>query len=97
MSCPSHGASDVGKTSPMGDGKYGQTDLAGNVWEWNLDQYAPYVVTCVDCAYLPASSPGRVQRGGGSLGNAGLLVSYRTDSGEDGRGHAIGARCARAP
>src|SRR6185503_5212427 len=27
----------VGSRSPQGDGKWGQADLAGNVWEWTLD------------------------------------------------------------
>jgi formylglycine-generating enzyme required for sulfatase activity len=29
-------ANRVGSESPKGDGKYGQADLAGNVWEWTL-------------------------------------------------------------
>ena len=34
---------NVGSKSPTGDGKWGQADLAGGVWEWNLDWYAsPY-------------------------------------------------------
>jgi formylglycine-generating enzyme required for sulfatase activity len=30
----------VGSTSPLGDGRYGQADLAGSVWEWGRDVVA---------------------------------------------------------
>src|SRR5262249_23594259 len=48
----------VGTESPAGDGKWGQTDLAGNMAEWVLDNFvnynAIYPKTCADCASLPA-------------------------------------------
>jgi formylglycine-generating enzyme required for sulfatase activity len=50
-------------TATLGVGKWGQLDLAGEVWEWTLDSLATYVDPCTDCAYLPASS-GPVFRGG---------------------------------
>ena len=58
---------NVGSKSPKGDGKWGQSDLAGNVWEWTLDWYAsPYSMPCNNCADLTAASY-RVVRGGGFL------------------------------
>jgi hypothetical protein len=62
----------------MGAGYWGQFDLAGEVWEWNLDWYAPYVDPCIDCAYLPTTAPSRVIRGGYfhvDLGGAAYLLS----------------------
>jgi formylglycine-generating enzyme required for sulfatase activity len=91
----------VGFDSPKGDGKWGHADLAGNVWEWTLDFYAPYVTPCSDCAYVGDSSTGsRVARGGGGTDKAStLLASARapwvswTLSGVT----FGGARCARTP
>jgi formylglycine-generating enzyme required for sulfatase activity len=40
---------DVG-THPTGRGPYGHDDLAGNVWEWQQDEYDPY-------AYRRAGAP----------------------------------------
>jgi formylglycine-generating enzyme len=58
-------------TKNSGDGRWGQSDLAGNVAEWTLDfQAYTYAVPCTDCAQL-APGPGtgspsyRMQRGGG--------------------------------
>src|SRR5206468_1762189 len=47
-----HGSTnDVGSESRLGDGKYGQADLTGNVWEWTLDWWydGSYPSTCNDC------------------------------------------------
>jgi formylglycine-generating enzyme required for sulfatase activity len=49
---------------PAGDGKWGQSDLSGNLAEWTLDYYAPaYPSPCKDCANLTPSE-GRIARGG---------------------------------
>lgn len=58
---------DVGK-APKGNGKWGQADLAGNVWEWVLDfRYGTsprdYLMPCDNCASL-ASEYNRVILGG---------------------------------
>jgi formylglycine-generating enzyme required for sulfatase activity len=89
---------------PAGNGKYGQADLAGNVWEWNLDEYlSTYVVPCNNCSYLPASSPpsssfSRLVRGGAiSTFAMPLLASYRDIYTPTVRLYYIGARCARTP
>jgi formylglycine-generating enzyme required for sulfatase activity len=51
------GTFDVGSKSPKGDGLWGQSDLAGNVWEWNLDWCAsPYADPCNNCADLASAS-----------------------------------------
>jgi len=87
----------VGSRSPKGDGRYGQSDLAGSMWEWNLDWYAPYQNSCNDCANLSAAS-GRVVRGGGWSGGAsGLRAAYRDFYGPAYRVFSIGARCSRTP
>jgi len=99
--CPLGVVHPVGSKSPAGDGKWGQADLAGNVWEWNLDwNENSYVTPCVDCANLTADpmAPYRVIRGG-SFGNGtnALLVSYRDLDPPYYRGDLVGVRCARGP
>jgi formylglycine-generating enzyme len=86
----------VGHTS-LGAGNWGQLDLAGEVWEWNLDWFAPYVDPCIDCAYLTTQSQ-VVIRGGSFNGNlTSLLPAHRKDSLPDSRVNSIGIRCARTP
>jgi formylglycine-generating enzyme len=92
-SCSS--AQNVGTKSPKGDGKWGHSDLAGNVWEWTLDWYGTYPLPCTNCASLGAASY-RVIRGGS-------WDDVPSDVGSAGRGflHApgdrgFGLRCARS-
>jgi formylglycine-generating enzyme len=49
-----------------GRGRFGQLDLAGSVWEWTLDTYAPYPSTaCDNCANVTSTAEdGRAFRGG---------------------------------
>jgi formylglycine-generating enzyme required for sulfatase activity len=88
------GTQNVGSKSPKGDGKWGQSDLAGNVWEWNLDWYAsPYTNPCNNCADLTSASY-RVVRGGYFDNGASYLRSASRNS--DGPVSVyVGARCAR--
>jgi formylglycine-generating enzyme required for sulfatase activity len=80
-----------------GNGKWGQADLAGNMWEWVLDWYASYPNPCNNCANFTASAV-RVVRGGGFGVNAsGLLSSFRVSVTPSDRGSSVGARCARTP
>jgi len=84
----------VGSVS-AGNGKWGQADLAGNVWEWVQDTDAPYAGTCNDCANL---TPGiRVIRGGSYQDTAAALLSSNRSSAYPGIGRfkILGARCAR--
>jgi len=91
------GTNAVGSESPMGDGRWGQSGLAGNVWEWVLDWHqSPYETPCEDCAqFVPAAN--RVFRGGG-FDSWGSLQrgSYRKSHSPEYRSVAIGMRCARA-
>jgi len=89
----------VGSVSPKGNGLYGHADLAGNVWEWNLDWFTSYAATCNNCANSTSPSI-RVIRGSSFGGSAsGLLSSSRGDFGAPGSrgGGVIGLRCARTP
>lgn len=88
---------DVGSTSPKGDGRWGQADLAGNVWEWMFDWYVhPYVNPCVDCAILTGPSPYRVIRGGGySSDVSALRAAFRSNFVPTSRATYLGARCVR--
>jgi formylglycine-generating enzyme required for sulfatase activity len=87
-----------------GAGRWGQLDLAGELWEWNLDLgVSIYADPCVDCVQLDASSSVRVIRGGmwhdgtpdGST--AVLHPWYRDSNAPTGRSASTGFRCARAP
>jgi formylglycine-generating enzyme required for sulfatase activity len=94
-------AENVGSRSPKGDGKWGQSDLAGNVKEWTLDWYSSqYPMPCNNCANLSATSglglPGRALRGGSYFDYAWVLrSSYRDIELPEYRDNPNGARCAR--
>jgi formylglycine-generating enzyme required for sulfatase activity len=86
-------------SKPAGDGLWGQSDLAGNVWEWNLDWYAPaYATPCTDCADLTAAT-NRIIHGGSYQDNLNAIrASYRYPGYvPTGRVPNVGFRCARAP
>ncbi|HEY6477039.1 MAG TPA: SUMF1/EgtB/PvdO family nonheme iron enzyme [Polyangia bacterium] len=84
---------------PKGDGRFGQSDLLGNVMEWLQDWkvYSNPQVPCVDCADLTSGSF-RLLRGGSA-------ESYKQNLGTNADENNypptetwayIGARCARA-
>jgi sulfatase modifying factor 1 len=80
-----------------GNGKWGQSDLGGNVAEWNLDVQASYSMPCSDCASL-AAAPNRAIRGGGFNSDlTSLLASARDANTPTTRNEIYGVRCARAP
>jgi formylglycine-generating enzyme len=86
---------DVG-TKPLGDGKWGQSDLGGNVWEWSLDWSAAYVDPCIDCANLVTATM-RVIRGAGFDNiDVNLRSQYRFPWDPTVRSRHVGLRCARA-
>jgi len=92
------GANTVGSESTRGDGRWGHADLAGGVFEWTLDWYAPaYSTTCDDCANLTPDSL-RVVRGGSFLDDAPFLrAAKRGNLTPTDRTYVVGFRCARAP
>jgi formylglycine-generating enzyme len=88
----------VGSRSPKGDGFFGQADLAGDVWEWTLDQFKDvYPAPCADCAYSQGLSFQVIRGGGWFYDESSLLTSQRIANGSDIQDRVLGARCARAP
>src|SRR5262245_7078988 len=81
--CATAGQTVVGSTSPVGDGMWGHTDLAGNAWEWGLDWFAPNApMPCDDCANLtPATT--RIVRGGSFNDPASMQRSARRGNGTE--------------
>lgn len=101
--CPAGACSKIQGvgTKLAGAGKWGQLDLAGNAWEWNLDVYkSPYrEANCRDCADTGSDSSSlRVFRGG-SAGNDAAMLGAGSRYSRDPADHNgfIGLRCARDP
>ena len=86
---------DVGSV-PLGVARWGQLDMAGNVWEWTLDVLAKYdTPPRTDYANL-ASGAYRVQRGGSySYRAGGLRAAQRGYQVPWERSPGVGVRCAR--
>lgn len=84
-------------TKGAGDGRWGQSDLAGNVSEWMLDWNGSYPNPCTDCADLAAGTD-RVVRGGAfDLLADEMRTGARTHNRPANRDVDLGVRCARAP
>jgi formylglycine-generating enzyme required for sulfatase activity len=85
-------------TLTAGNGRWHQSDLSGNLWEWNLDWYAEaYQPGCIDCAYLTEGTE-RVRRGGSyGFPEVWLLASTRSQGEPAYANPSVGARCARSP
>jgi sulfatase modifying factor 1 len=82
-----------------GVGRYGQSDLAGNVAEWTLDSYdSTYPTPCHNCTALPEDAGAqRVYRGGSfdSFEEVFLYTSTRIPVDPANRSEEVGFRCAR--
>ena len=87
-------------TTRQGAGLWGQLDLAGDLFEWNLDWYDDYTGGCTDCANLTNAKEltSRVDRGGSYYsGSSYLLAPVRNTDAPSGGDYYLGFRCARAP
>lgn len=85
-------------TATSGAGLWGQLDLAGEVFEWNLDVLAAYVDPCVDCANLTTEPDPHAAHGGNfGLQAADIEPPVRTGFPQAERDFIIGFRCARVP
>jgi formylglycine-generating enzyme len=86
-------------TASLGAGVWGQLDLSGNMFEWNLDWYASsYADPCANCAYLTTGAA-RITSGG-SFRSPTLYLSpssRQSNGGPASRDALIGFRCARTP
>jgi formylglycine-generating enzyme required for sulfatase activity len=89
----------VGST-PLGAGRWGQLDLSGSDWEWNLDVYTTFANPCTDCAAFSGGSNRELPGGGfhsslqDELSYNRADVSYATTYRGD---YGVGVRCARTP
>jgi formylglycine-generating enzyme required for sulfatase activity len=93
----------LGKWLPLGDSKWLQANMAGDVAEWTLDVYSSaYNPSCTDCAsfgQIPdGSTPVRVRRGGSFLSvPIYVAASYRGSYQQSDGIYTGGVRCARVP
>jgi formylglycine-generating enzyme required for sulfatase activity len=84
-------------SATQGAARWGQLDLAGEAWEWNLDWFDSFAPCSIDCAdFTPLLY--RVIRGGEFLYDQSYLLSvYRSGDTPSLRASDVGIRCARAP
>jgi len=82
-------------TAILGAGRWGQLDLAGNVWQWTADFYAAYVNPCTDCAFSTGGSSRGLRGGGFREPPSNLSPTYRNANNPSIRNDFIGIRCAR--
>ncbi len=85
-------------SKPDGRGRFGHSDLAGSVYEWTLDWFAPYPEALRDNYAKTDAGQGRVLRGGGwdSTSTQALLSTGRLNHpAPTFRSINSGIRCAR--
>ncbi len=82
-------------TATLGAARWGQLDMAGEEFEWNLDWFSTYVDPCIDCASLSSGSYRVIQ--GGSYGDVVSLLLPPSLDATSVRSFDVGFRCARAP
>lgn len=85
-------------TAALGAGLWGQLDLAGDVYQWNLDESNAPMNPCVDCASVPLNATTRVTRGG-DYNSAATTLAVPVATGLYAQVHygSYGFRCARTP
>jgi formylglycine-generating enzyme required for sulfatase activity len=83
-------------TTTLGPGRWSQLDLAGEVWEWSLDWYAPYGA-CTNCTDATPGTARAIRGGDYDDGELALVPSFRYYFYPTARFPYIGFRCARAP
>lgn len=88
----------VGFRSPGCDGRWGQADLAGNVYERTRDWMGAYPLPCIDCAghVEPEGTLFNVDRGGGFY-HWDMATTTRDQLGASSPAADTGVRCARSP
>ena len=90
-------------TPTLGAGRWGQLDLVGELWEWNMDfdtgMGLPngYGEPCTDCAYLTSAENRHVRGSQFEDAEATLLSTHRMPAAPEKRYGRVGIRCARAP
>ena len=92
------GTAPVG-SFPSGASPYGAQDMAGNVWEWTADWFAPayYAESPGGNPTGPATGDQRVLRGGSWVNEHFLLaVTHRVPGKPGARANNLGFRCARS-
>jgi formylglycine-generating enzyme len=88
---------NVGSKSPKGDGKWGQSDLGGNAWEWTFDyDDGAYPMPCHDCALLSTGFYRNFRSGSYDEIAPTLRSAVRHVHYPDYHGR-VGSRCARTP
>lgn len=87
---------EVGQ-KPLGIGRWGHSDLAGNVAEWTLDYYSPqYPSTlCNDCLNTAEQATRSVRGGGYRFNESAQKSSARRSFAPNATRSFIGIRCAR--
>ncbi len=99
--CAASDVPAVGSRSPLGDGKWGHTDLAGSMTEWSRDAFMNKMPQpCTDCAQLTDPVVDGIATRGGSFKSVQLFVvnTKRAWIESDFRIHAsMGIRCAKDP